>query len=185
MTDEQFKLQVDRLKVAFGEKAFDTQRLFLIRQSLRSMSYDEFQRIVNRFMSTKKPNDPPLPKDFMESAMRRQEIKWQEREEEYQVRCLKCLDVGVLKIEIDGLGTLAICDFPDRDGLTCGQGAWQPWRLSRASESPTSKPQPLPWQEFKTPAFNGKLGQLKEKMFWWREKVRVAEEFWKSKQGGI
>ncbi len=175
MTDEQFKLQIDRLKIAFGDKAFDAQRLFLIRNSLRSVTYEEFQRIVNRFMATKKPNDPPLPKDFMESAVRRAETKWQEREAKHEMRCLNCIDVGVVRVDVDGYETLAICDAIDSRGEKCGQGAWQSWKLPFANGAKTKA---LDWREFKPKEFTGKLSQLRERTLWWREKVKTAEEFW-------
>lgn len=180
MTDEQFALQVDRLKLAFGPKAFDAQRLYLIQNSIRSVEYQEFIRIVNRLIATKRPNDPPLPKDFMEYAAKRREMNWQEREQKHELYCQACIDAGVVRVEHNGYGTLAICDAIDREGQICRQGAGQPWKLPKVSALGL-RSQPLPWQEFKC-EFDPKrpLGSLREKFSWWKEKVRTAEGYWKA-----
>lgn len=90
-------------------------------------------------------------------------------------QCKACLDVGVLRVDHDGVGTLALCD--------CKQGDLQPWKLPKASKI-GGRTQPLPWQEFKPDleAHSGNIGRaIREKQSWWREKIGIAEEFWKSK----
>lgn len=66
MTDEQFVIQVQRLQIAFGEKPFDKMRLSMIRGRVGE-SYPAFCRIVDKFISARRPSDPPLPQDFADA----------------------------------------------------------------------------------------------------------------------
>lgn len=102
MTDGQFKIQLDRLKIAFGEKPFDHQRLYLIRDSLRHLSYEQFERMVDRFIREKKPNDPPLPKDFAEIAKieggQKRKIALGEYYPQELAECWDCGDSGFIRL---------------------------------------------------------------------------------------
>jgi hypothetical protein len=179
--DHEFLEQIKRLENAFGHRAFDVERCDIIRKSLRSISGDEFRHIANRFISSRKPTDPPLPKDFMEFALRRAGHKIEIENPSY-IHCGKCAGVGVLLMKIDELETLAICDFPDPNhGGPCGQGDLQTWKLPKASQYSQYQTRPLPWQPFKPNKLTGNvLSDISEKVKWWREKVRVAEAFWSS-----
>lgn len=84
--------------------------------------------------------------------------------------CPKCIGVGVVKVLIDAVGTLCLCD--------CEQGGKQIWKLPKISVLGDVKSAPLPWEDFK-PKADGQSA-VRERIAWWKEKVHMAEEFWKS-----
>jgi hypothetical protein len=90
--------------------------------------------------------------------------------------CTLCDDVGVLRIDHEGSGTLVLCDCPEGDK--------QVWALPRLKTLTASRTQPLKHQDFKPSRLP--MGQdtlnlaMKEKIAWWRAKVRHAETYWKS-----
>lgn len=94
--------------------------------------------------------------------------------------CGRCKNVGLLRVEVSGIGTLARC--------CCKQGLSQAWLLPevRAIAHLITKESSVPEKEFhpgvmpKTQEKGFKF--TKERLAWFREKIAVAEEFWKSRQ---
>lgn len=90
--------------------------------------------------------------------------------------CLMCNDVGVVRIKVEDLGTLIKC--------SCEFGKDQIWALPSISEMRpgTFEQAPLPAEQFSPPfkpkTQTGALSFIKEKISWWKEKVRMAEEYW-------
>lgn len=177
MTEDQFRNEIGRLVIAFGDNVFDSQRLHLIRLWIKFESFPhlDFIRIVDGFIANRKKSDPPLPQAFRDAAGRIQRHKHQESGP-YIPDCQKCLDVGVLRVDHEPSLNLALCD--------CDHGFKQPWKLPRNGADIVRKHAPLPPQEFK-PNFtvNGQNLQkaIRERVAWWREKVRHAEDCWKSR----
>ncbi len=90
--------------------------------------------------------------------------------------CQKCLGAGVLRVHIDDIGTLALCD--------CDVGGRMPWDLPIVEI--WMKHQALPVDQFKPP-FQPKTQTqvnhfIREKISWWKEKIHVAEEFWRNRK---
>ncbi len=94
--------------------------------------------------------------------------------------CNTCLNVGVLRVAIEDYGTLCLCD--------CTAGHQQPWELPRLSSlKDTPRHKPLKWEDFH-PGIHAKSldpedmqSFIPERTKWWREKVRTAEEYFKSR----
>lgn len=91
--------------------------------------------------------------------------------------CRYCLDVGVIHVLVEGTETLALC--------VCDQGRAQGWKLPFANQIEKDLSsliwEPVDWRDFRpTPDH-----PYEEKVKWWREKVRIAEDFWlASARGG-
>lgn len=93
--------------------------------------------------------------------------------------CVKCRNVGVVRMLFEDVGTLVLCD--------CKQGKSQSWKLPRITDPImlTKKHAPLPVDEFGPGVgFHSQekgIKFIRERLGWWYEKIRVAEEFWKEK----
>lgn len=89
--------------------------------------------------------------------------------------CIKCNDVGVVVVLFDGIETLGLCD--------CHQGDRQPWALLRALDH-EQRPVPVEWfiPKIKSTSQGETVRFIEQNKRWWREKIGVAEEFWKSHQ---
>lgn len=70
MTPDFFNQQVNRLKIRFGDKAFDSEFVKLIGREVSDMSNDMFMVLVDRMIAERRPHEKPLVSDFRE--MRKQ-----------------------------------------------------------------------------------------------------------------
>lgn len=88
--------------------------------------------------------------------------------------CFKCNDVGIVRIKVENLGSLAKC--------SCDIGGQQGWVLPFVTELTGSDSKPVPFDQFKPP-FNPKTQEqltrfIMEKVAWWKEKIHQAVEYW-------
>lgn len=67
MTEEFYLNQVDRLKIRFGAKAFDSEVVKVLAIEAASMSDEFFRRTVDTWIGTRKNTNPPLLTDFREA----------------------------------------------------------------------------------------------------------------------
>jgi hypothetical protein len=96
--------------------------------------------------------------------------------------CRHCDEIGILRVEHEGFGTLAICDFTDITGTACVQGKKQIWKLPKVSSLGRARVQTLNPEDFKPTSRSESgtfsTGTLDEKVRWWREKLSIAETYW-------
>jgi hypothetical protein len=76
MTQEFFEQQIDRLKVRFGEKAFDKEFVSLIAKECFSMQDADFLDLVNLMIATRKHNSSPILTDFREMRVQSDKNKF-------------------------------------------------------------------------------------------------------------
>jgi hypothetical protein len=74
MTDSYFRDQVKRLRMRFGDRAFDNEFVLLVWREVYSMSEVGFQRLVDVLIGSRSANKPPLLSDFREARIK--EDKW-------------------------------------------------------------------------------------------------------------
>ncbi len=187
-----FRKQIDRLIEEFSPKSFGPGKVALIEDAVRDLSDQEFLKIVNHFLGQRQA---PIPNDFREAA-RRERVARPRQEfgppPEYVPRCRECLDVGIVAMVRPELAVLGKCH--------CPQGNWQPWNLPIARAIPGYQVTPLPWEMFKPliPRYRAvrraddakivELATMREiwkKVEWWREKMRISEEYWANNQDDL
>ena len=76
MTPDCFDVQIKRLKMRFGEKAFDPEFVKLVGAEVSSMSNRDFQDIVDIMISTRGHTRPPLITEFKEARLRKEKYKF-------------------------------------------------------------------------------------------------------------
>lgn len=76
MTQEFFQDQVKRLKMRFGEKAFDSEIVQLIGREVISMTREDFMRVVDVMIGQRAANKPPLVSDFREARLAQEKYKF-------------------------------------------------------------------------------------------------------------
>ena len=69
MTPSVFNAQIQRLRVRFGERAFDPELTRLIAAEVQNMTDQHFQRFVDVAIGTRHQSRPPLITDFREAAV--------------------------------------------------------------------------------------------------------------------
>lgn len=67
MTQETFKVQIERLKVRFGERHFDGEFIRLAWQEVKEMETSRFVWNVNTWLGSRKPSQPPMLAEFKEA----------------------------------------------------------------------------------------------------------------------
>lgn len=75
MTREIFYQQIDRLKIRFGAKHFDTEFVRLACEKVLSMSDARFIWQVNTWIGSKRPSDPPMLAEFEEARLAEEKLK--------------------------------------------------------------------------------------------------------------
>lgn len=111
-----------------------------------------------------------------EEERKKKEAEALETKARFKLRtpCLRCLDVGILKVKIDSLATLARC--------SCKSGRELSYVLPLVTEIEPEFESPLPESLFKPPPeLSLTLAAthfILEKISWWREKLKLAEEYW-------
>lgn len=86
--------------------------------------------------------------------------------------CLRCNDVGVLRVKLEDLGTLVKCG--------CEVGRDQNWELPFITELPTGTRESSVPRDFFVPQSDSNERPVKERISYWTEKIRVAEEYWRN-----
>lgn len=69
MTESFFISQMNRLKIRFGAKAFDSEFIRLLGLEVVSISDEFFRRTIDTWIGTRKNNNPPLLTDFKEARL--------------------------------------------------------------------------------------------------------------------
>lgn len=188
-----FKHQIERLGEAFTPKAFNPSRVKLIRQWVDELTDQEFARICDHFIASFK--SAPLPVDFKEAAKKELRAHPRPRSQfqaPYVIQCPECNDVGVVRMLQGDISVLGLCD--------CAQGRDQVWKLPVAKNVTGYRNQPVPPESFlpslgrvKDAKTNEEARRLEAnimnwaegKIQWWREKVRISEEYWKHNVGDL
>ncbi len=121
----------------------------------------------NRYESRKVKMDDVKRAQF-EMLRRRFQLDW----------CEKCENAGILRVQIEDVGTLAICD--------CKQGDMQGWNLPRLKTLGSVKHSPLPKNEFhpgvqRQSQEKDSFKFVHEKAAFLREKIMIAERLWAEK----
>lgn len=192
--DHEMQIMVTEFK-----SVFTAGRMKLIWDFVEDLDTKDLRKINAHFLASSRT--APLPIDYRDAARKEKQAKPQhfhKNDSPHVMLCVACNDVGVVRLDHNGYWTLALCDAKDRLGRKCTQGDWQIWKLPFASEVAGAKTEVLPWQEFKpdikTKNFSSKSffsekkdddlkqikfgGAIKEKVVWWRERVRIAEAYW-------
>jgi hypothetical protein len=78
MTEAQFKNQIQRLRVRFGDKNFDAEFIQLIWREVYDMSEQAFVRTVDVFIGTRPTTKPPLLTEFKEARLKEQKQKFEQ-----------------------------------------------------------------------------------------------------------
>jgi hypothetical protein len=84
MTREDFLRQIERLKVRFGAKNFDSEMVNLVGGYVSKIPAPYLAKAVDNWIGQRKPSDPPLKNDFWEvknAYERSQEKKEQVKKE--------------------------------------------------------------------------------------------------------
>lgn len=104
MQGEDFKLQIERLKVVFGDKNFDEERCKLIWGHAMELHANDFIFIVSTIIETSRY--APLPSDIIgeirKAKKRRESGRHGHREHEpipIKIHCAKCQDTGVVFVK--------------------------------------------------------------------------------------
>lgn len=69
MMQADFKSQIARLKVRFGERAFDPEMVGLIWREIHEMSLEALTRSVDIWLGSRNPNNPPMLAEFREAML--------------------------------------------------------------------------------------------------------------------
>lgn len=97
MTFQYFQEQMGRLRTEYGAKAFTPGREEIIYKAVRSLEPYQFEKICSHMISTQRI--APLPKDFVEAAMReRHHTGQQAQSPPYVVVCEWCNDGGIIEV---------------------------------------------------------------------------------------
>jgi len=98
-----------------------------------------------------------------------------------RVRCIQCNDFGLVRVtsRSENIETLMRCD--------CEVGQDQVWELPRwhrdCSNQFSRTPCPLEWfKPSKLDDLKESKASLQQQAEYWRNKVRIAEQFWKGEQ---
>lgn len=69
MTPDFFNQQISRMHLRFGEKAFDPEFTKLVAREVSAMQNEDFMRLVDFMIGSRKHNMPPTLTDFRESRI--------------------------------------------------------------------------------------------------------------------
>jgi hypothetical protein len=84
----------------------------------------------------------------------------------YQPKCTRCLDIGVLELVGEDFPALSLCH--------CEVGKRQIWKLPTVPKG--AQVRQMRWQDFKPTEQMG----YQQKIEWWRETVKISEKYWAS-----
>lgn len=186
MTEGQYEIQIQRLEGCFGKAAFEnSMRSAMIWETVKNLEYEEFCRIVDQMIGSMRR--PPLPADFKEAAVgKRRYIT--EAVEVTAIKCQACGDLGIVvaRINSEQVDTLVLC--PCDAGKT--ESNWRLPAINRTMQDTFVfarcpirwfKPKELPTADKVSAgitadiSFTATIQPLVES---WRERVRMAEQFW-------
>lgn len=74
MIRSEFDDQIKRLRVKFGDKAFDPETVALIATECITLKSEEFAKIASFFLGTRKHINPPMLPDFKEAKLRAEKL---------------------------------------------------------------------------------------------------------------
>lgn len=77
MTEDFFRSQIERLRIRFGAKAFDSEFIRILGLEIAMVSDEFFRRTVDTWIGTRKNNNPPLLTDFREARIASEKSKFQ------------------------------------------------------------------------------------------------------------
>jgi hypothetical protein len=78
MTGEQFVAQMSRLRMRFGDKAFDPAFVDLVWREVHDMSVPAFSRFVDVAIGSRPHTKPPLLTDFREARLAESKRKFED-----------------------------------------------------------------------------------------------------------
>lgn len=186
ITEGQFDIQMQRIYQTFGEKNYSSQRMALIWQVAKQVSYQDFEKICNHLLATFRY--APLPKDFADAVTAEARGKNFEDIGRYsdqvrininQIDCASCNDVGVVKVDYrDGGGTTLM-------RCLCAQAALHSdeivqWDRALGQVFNTA-PCPAEWfkPNIKDSDSDKQISREIEKtMHAWGGRLKLAKDFW-------
>lgn len=77
MLATQFDIQMARLRVKFGEPAYDVETSMMVWRVVQDADIDWFKKQVDQCIATRRRNDPPLPEWFSEQVKKELHFKFQ------------------------------------------------------------------------------------------------------------
>lgn len=187
MTRHHFDRQMGRIYGVFSDKGFQDERLKAIWKVSEDLPELAFTKIVEHFISTFR--QPPLPKDFIEAALRERtgmrQRSFEEASASREPGCQRCCDAGVHEIRHDMSGKIILVrcecdigrdsfhqDLPRWNALKFGKD-FTPLFMGHAERYLIWKPD-ADWKPERG------MTQLDEKIAIWKIVVNESRQFWRT-----
>lgn len=176
MSESQFETQMQRIYDTFGNKPFSRERIRLIWRYVSGLPYGNFCEIVDQFLAHERY--APTPMAFKEAATGVRRNYGKAAIEAEVIKCMGCNDLGVTRALSlhDSSWTLVLCD--------CESGREQSWYLptwsAEIAKDFARAACPTIWFKPDDPRQDAYAAAMK-KAEGWREQIRIASQFWKSK----
>jgi hypothetical protein len=187
MTDEFFRSQLIRVSEQFGAKAITAERSRMIWHVTKDLHEGAFMRIVDHFLASFRY--APLPKDFIEAALRERagmsQARFQEQSSSREPQCNKCCDAGVFEVSHDMSGKIVFvrcsCDA-GKDYYQCDIPQWNAFKIGNEF-TPLymgDNQRYLIWKPDGGWKPGQGMSQLNEKTLMWKSKMKESREFWRT-----
>jgi hypothetical protein len=187
VTQEHYNAQMGRIYSLFGDKAFPAERLKIVWQTCKDLPDRSFTKIIDHFASSFR--HAPLPKDFIEAAIRERAgmspRRFEESAASHEPECNKCCDAGVFEVQHDKTRQIVFIrcdcemgkdsihrDFPQWNALKFGN-QFTPIFMGHNQRYLIWKPDEG-WKPERG------MGQLDEKIALWKIIVNESKDFWKA-----
>ena len=175
-----FYEQIKRLLDCYGHKFFHKERQDLIWETVKPLQDEEFVRIVDSLIKTKR--SAPLPADFEKATKKILQVKYYERrsdgdvitrsEHEHKPHCAFCCDTGILEAQIIG-ETNAIhfkCDCEAES--TWDLPAWGDKWINDFTRLPMWPDRSKKW----IPTMERSFAQIEDE---WKARIEISQDYWK------
>lgn len=177
MTEIYFREQIGRLSSEWP-KSFSPEKQKLIAKALKDVPDYAVEKIVTHFLSTFR--QAPLPKDFIDAALRETLGREQRRAEEYidrEPRCPKCWDCGVFEVQHDQTREIAFIRCSCLEGDKSFHQKLPQWDAFTFGSEFT----PLYMNDGRGGLWKPEQGMsgLDEKAALWKAKIEQSLEFWR------
>ena len=176
MTHEDFMALMNELYTTFGAKAYPTARTRLIWDLTKDLTQSQFSRVITHF--TMQFRQAPLPKDFLEAAIRERNAKSSRSQsaDPYSPDCQKCLGAGVFEVRAKSQADLIFVRCNCADGKKSIHNFLPVWDA-------------FTWGKNFTPVYMGEgrhldwkpragIAGLEEQARIWLNKIKQSQKFW-------
>lgn len=168
---------------AWSEKKYPPVMLSRIEVNTFDLSDEEMNVLCNLLLDHCEHRPTVAKVNEYASLVRNRRGRPMEEPEAYKHYCLVCFDLGVVKVKGVGIDSLMLCDCDSRDHGK--EGPRNPWQLPRWSKSLEHELHrekcPVDWFTPNIDPSKTVLDSLVDRRDGWRERIKIAEQFWKAK----